>query len=96
MFVSDSNIFTSDHVKLSVISLEGLVWNIDASPDISVDELKIMALCHFINPLECMNMISNWYKLYLVSERRLLDNDNSVLQEGLRDNGDYCLAVRVT
>jgi hypothetical protein len=96
MFVSESNIFTSDHVKLSVISIEGLVWNTDASPDISVDKLKRMALGHFFSPLDCSVRISDWYKLVLVSERRLLDNDNSVLQEGLRDNGDYCLAVTVT
>jgi len=95
MFVSETNIFTSDLVKLSVISIEGSVWNIDASPDISVDKLKTMALCHFISPLECVKVTSN-YKLLLVSERRLLDNDSSVLQEGLRDNGDYCLAVTVT
>jgi hypothetical protein len=95
MFVSDTNIFTSDLVKLSVISVEGSVWNIDASPDISVDKLKTMALCHFISPLECVKVTSN-YKLVLVSERRLLDNDSSVLQEGLRDNGDYSLAVTIT
>jgi len=95
MFVSDTNIFTSDLVTLSVISIEGSVWNIDASPDISVDKLKTMALCHFISPLECVKVTSN-FKLVLVSERRLLDNDSSVLQEGLRENGDYCLAVTVT
>ena len=95
MFVFDTNIFKSDLVKLSVINIEGSVWNIDASPDISVDKLKTMALCHFISPLECVKVTSN-YKLVLVSERRLLDNDNTVLQEGLRDNGDYCLAVTVT
>ena len=95
MFVSETIIFTSDQVNLSVISIEGLVWNIDASPDVSVDKLKTMALCHFISLLERVKVASN-YKLLLVSERRLLDNDSSVLQEGLRENGDYCLAVTVT
>jgi hypothetical protein len=95
MFVSDTGIFRSDLVKLTVISVEGSVWNIDAAPDISVDKLKTMALCHFFSPLECVKVTSN-YKLVLVSEKRPLDNDNSILQEGLRDNGDYCLTVIVT
>lgn len=92
MFVSDTNLFSSDLVKLSVISNEGGVWNIDAATDITVDKLKTMALCHFYNPLECVKVTPN-YKLVLVSDKRPLDNDNSVLQEGLRDNGDYGLAI---
>lgn len=95
MFVSDTSIFSGDLVKLSVISLEGAVWNIDAAPDISVGKLKTMALCHFFSPLESVKVASN-YKLVSVSERRPLDNDNSVFQEGLRDNGDYFLALTVT
>jgi hypothetical protein len=81
--------FSSGLLKLSVISIEGGVWNIDAAPDMTVDKLKTMALCHFYSPLECVKVTSN-YKLVLVSKKRPLDNDNSVLQEGLRDNGDYC------
>ena len=88
MFVSDNNIFGTDLMKLTVISSEGGVWSIDAAPDITIDKLKTMALCHFYNPLECVKVTPN-YKLVLVSERRRLDNDSSVLQEGLRDNGDY-------
>jgi hypothetical protein len=90
MFVSDSSIFSSGLVKLSVISIEGGVWNIDAAADVTVEKLKTMALCHFYSPLERVKVTSN-YKLVLVSGKRPLDNDNSVLQEGLRDNGDYCL-----
>ncbi|XP_069668935.1 ubiquitin-associated domain-containing protein 1 isoform X2 [Periplaneta americana] len=90
MFVSDTNLFSSDLVKLSVISNEGGVWNIDAATDITVDKLKTMALCHFYNPLECVKVTPN-YKLVLVSDKRPLDNDNSVLQEGLRDNDELLL-----
>lgn len=90
MFVSETNIFTRDLVKLNVISVEGSIWSIDAAPDISVDKLKTMALCHFISPLECVKVTSN-YKLVLVSERRPLDDNNSVLQEGLRDNDELLL-----
>jgi hypothetical protein len=81
--------FSSGLLKLTVISIEGGVWNIDAAPDMTVDKLKAMTLCHFYSPLECVKVTSN-YKLVLVSEKRPLDNNNSVLQEGLRDNGDYC------
>lgn len=91
MFVSDSDIFSNSLVKLSVISTEGGVWNVDAAPDITVEKLKIMAFCHFYSPLEYVKVTSN-HKLVLVSEERPLDNNNSVLQEGLRNNGDYCSA----
>ncbi|PSN39238.1 Ubiquitin-associated domain-containing protein 1 [Blattella germanica] len=93
MFVSDTNIFGSELVKLSVISSEGNIWSIDAAPDITVDKLKSMALGHFYNPLECVKVTPN-YKLVLVSEKRPLDNDNSVLQEGLRDNDELLLVER--
>lgn len=88
MIVSDTNVFSSGILKLNVISMEGYVWNIDTAPDMTVDKLKTMALCHFYSPIECMKVTSN-YKLVLVSEKRPLDNDNSIMQEGLRDNGDY-------
>jgi hypothetical protein len=91
MYVSDNDIFSSCQVKLSVISTEGGVWNIDAAPDITVEKLKIMALCHFYSPVEYVKVTSN-HKLVLVSEKRPLDNNNTVLQEGLRNNGDYCPA----
>lgn len=90
MFVSDNDIFSSCLVKLSVISTEGGVWNIDAAPDITVEKLKIMALCHFYSPLDYVRVTSN-YKFVLVSEKRPLDNNNSVLQEGLRNNDELLL-----
>ncbi|PNF36614.1 Ubiquitin-associated domain-containing protein 1 [Cryptotermes secundus] len=90
MFVSDTDIFSNSLVKLSVISAEGGVWNIDAAPDITVEKLKIMALCHFYSPLEYVKVTSN-HKLVLVSEKRPLDNNNSVLQEGLRNNDELLL-----
>jgi hypothetical protein len=87
--MNDTNIFTTCPVKLSVISTEGGVWNVDAAPDITVEKLKTMALCHFHSPLACVQMTSS-YKLVSVSEKRPLDNNNSILQEGLRNSGDYC------
>ncbi|XP_067001882.2 ubiquitin-associated domain-containing protein 1 [Anabrus simplex] len=93
MFVSDSNIFSSENVKLSVISSEGGVWNVDAAPDFTVDKLKTMALCHFYNPVESAKVSAN-YRLVLVSERRSLVNDNSVFQEGLKSNDELLLVER--
>lgn len=89
MIVSDTSMFSSGLLKLRVISIEGGVWNVDAASDMSVDKLKTMALCHFYSPIECVKVTSK-YKFVLVSEKRPLDNDHSVSQEGLRNNGDYC------
>jgi hypothetical protein len=89
MYMNDTNIFNTFPVKLSVISTEGGVWNINAAPDITMERLKTMALCHFHNPLACVQMTSS-YKLVSVLEKRTLDNNNSIFQEGLRSNGDYC------
>ncbi|GLH04767.1 Ubiquitin-associated domain-containing protein 1 [Gryllus bimaculatus] len=94
MFVSDTtSLFESDSVRLSVISIEGNVWNIDAAPDFTVEKIKTMALCHFYNPLETVKVTPN-YKLVLVTGKRLLVNDNSVVQEGLKDNDELLLVEK--
>lgn len=90
--MNDTNTFSTCPVKLSVISTEGGVWNVDVAPDITVEKLKTMALCHFHSPLACVQMTSR-YKLVSVSEKRPLDNNNSILQEGLRNSGNYCPAL---
>ncbi|XP_063234805.1 ubiquitin-associated domain-containing protein 1 [Bacillus rossius redtenbacheri] len=91
MFVSDTNIFSSDVIKLKVISGEGSVWDFDAVPDLTIDKIKTMALCHFYNPLECVKVASK-YKLVSVNEKKCLGNDNTVLQEGL-SSGDELILV---
>lgn len=94
MFVSEtSSIFENGAVKLSVISTEGNVWNIDASPEFTIEKIKTMALCHFYNPLESVKVTPN-YKLVLVSGKRLLTNDNSVVQEGLKDHDEILLVEK--
>jgi hypothetical protein len=89
MLPSDTSIFNNCLVKLNVISTEGGVWNIDAAPDLTVEKLKIMSMCHFYSPLACVQMTSS-YKLVSVSEKRPLDNNNTILQEGLKNSGDLC------
>lgn len=94
MFVSETtSIFESDSVKLCVISIEGNVWNLDAAPDFTVEKIKTMALCHFYNPLETVKVTPN-YKLVLVTGKRLLANDHSVVQEGLKDNDELLLVEK--
>nr|CAD7395828.1 unnamed protein product [Timema poppensis] len=90
MFVSDSNLFTNDLVKLKVVNLEGYVWDVDAPQDFTMDKLKTMALCHFYNPLESVKVTPN-FRLVLVSERRSLGNDNTVFQEGLKSCDELLL-----
>ncbi|CAG2053642.1 unnamed protein product [Timema podura] len=90
MFVSDSNLFTNDLVKLKVVNLEGYVWDVDAAQDFTMDKLKTMALCHFYNPIESVKVTPN-FRLVLVSERRPLGNDNTVFQEGLKSCDELLL-----
>nr|CAD7257312.1 unnamed protein product [Timema shepardi] len=78
MFVSDSNLFTNDFVKLKVVNLEGYVWDVDAAQDFTMDKLKTMALCHFYNPLESVKVTPN-FRLVLVSERRCSENTTEKL-----------------
>lgn len=103
MFVSDSNLF-SDLIKLTVISIEGAVWVVDAAPDFTIEKLKSMALCRFYNPAESIKM-QDKYKLILISEKRTLENENTLNQELLKDNGTriatlssppFCLSIRTT
>ena len=86
MYVSDSTIFPSSGVKVRVTNMEGQDCLLEIKPDQKIDELKIMALNNFINPSESMKS-SLYHKVLLVRTSKILGEERTVTQEGLKNNG---------
>jgi len=91
MFVSDP-LFPATAIKIKIYNCEGGQWLLDVSPDVNIQNIKLMALGHFFNPVEAVQpKISSQYKLVLVSEGRSLSDDNTVIQESLKENDELLL-----
>ncbi|KAK3087712.1 hypothetical protein FSP39_009507 [Pinctada imbricata] len=59
-------------------------------PDQKIDELKIMALGYFVSQAESMKS-SLYHKILLVRTGKVLSEDKSVIQEGLKNNDELLL-----
>ena len=66
--------------------MEGQDCLLEIKPDQKIDELKIMALNNFINPSESMKS-SLYHKVLLVRTSKILGEERTVTQEGLKNNG---------
>ncbi len=86
MFVSESNIFGPSSMKLRISSMEGTDIVVDISPELSVDKLKILAVGQIYDPSESAKL-SLYHKLLHVDSGRILDEEKSVTQEGIQENG---------
>ncbi|XP_075212310.1 kip1 ubiquitination-promoting complex subunit 2 isoform X2 [Lycorma delicatula] len=93
MLVEDTNLFPNEHIKLHIIGTDGSVWTINTPPDISIANLKSMALTHFFNPVESTKLQNN-FKLVAVSTKRVLHPDNSVQDECLTIDEEILLVER--
>lgn len=87
MLVSDSEIFSDDHIKLRIIGIEGDIWAIEATSVLTISNLTAMVLGHFYNPIDSSIIQSN-YTLISVSLKRELNPANTVQSEGLSDYGE--------
>lgn len=89
-----------------VLNSEGRDYSLEVPADMTVEQVKKMAVGHFFNPLEAVggddrssmegfkaSSGGRSYRLVLVREARPLTETNSIQLEQLLDNGDYSLLL---
>uniref|UniRef100_T1IS82 UBA domain-containing protein n=1 Tax=Strigamia maritima TaxID=126957 RepID=T1IS82_STRMM len=87
MFVSDTNIFNTQAIKVNVVNIDGTVCLLDVLPEFNVEKVKVMALGHFLNPIDSIKLATS-YKLLAVSTNKVLINENTLIQENVKENGN--------
>ena len=86
MFVSEASLFSSSTMKIRICSMEGVDIMLDVAPDMTVDKLKVLAVSHLHDPTESAKT-SLYHKLVQVSTSKVLDEERSLTQESVRENG---------
>lgn len=87
MFVNDVHISV---MKVKVINCLGEEWVVSVYPEITVDQLKQMALVHFFHPLSCMK-ISDQYKLVSITKGCRLMDECTIRDENLEEKEELLL-----
>ena len=59
---------------------------LDVAPDMTVDKLKVLAVSHLHDPTESAKT-SLYHKLVQVSTSKVLNEERSLTQESVRENG---------
>ena len=86
MFVSEASLFSSSTMKIRICSMEGVDIMLDVAPDMTVDKLKVLAVSHLHDPTESAKT-SLYHKLVQVSTSKVLNEERSLTQESVRENG---------
>ena len=92
MFVSDTSLFRSTTMKIRICSMEGVDIVLDVTPDMTVDKLKLLAVGHLHDPTESAKT-SLYHKLVQVSTSKLLNEEKTLTQESVQDNGLYSVCT---
>ena len=66
--------------------MEGVDIMLDVAPDMTVDKLKVLAVSHLHDPTESAKT-SLYHKLVQVSTSKVLNEERSLTQESVRENG---------
>ena len=66
--------------------MEGVDIMLDVSPEMTVDKLKVLAVSHLHDPTESAKT-SLYHKLVQVSTSKVLNEDRTLTQECVRENG---------
>ena len=66
--------------------MEGVDILLDVAPDMTVDKLKVLAVSHLHDPTESAKT-SLYHKLVQVSTSKVLNEERSLTQESVRENG---------
>lgn len=108
MFVAEPvQSLLSHNLKLVVLNSEGRDYSLEVPADMTVEQVKKMAVGHFFNPLEAVGGDDRTsadgcktggggrsYRLVLVREARPLTEANSIQLEQLLDNDELLLVER--
>lgn len=87
MFVSDTLVFSPSTMKVRITNMEGVDIIDEFRPDLTVDMVKIRSLSQLFSPMESMK-VSLYHKVLLVRTGKVLNEESTLQQEGLRDNGE--------
>lgn len=86
MFVSESSLFSKPTMKLRITAMDGTEIILEVDPEITVDRLKMDVICHMFGQNECVKT-SLYHRLLLVESGKSLEEEKSLAQAGLKDQG---------
>ena len=87
MFVSDSNIFPSSKMKLRITCPDGTNFIVAVTADSTVDSLKVATLGQMCTDPSGSMKESLYHRMVLVRTCRALEDDKSLEEQGIMDNG---------
>ncbi|XP_014791185.1 ubiquitin-associated domain-containing protein 1 [Octopus bimaculoides] len=93
MFVSDTLVFSPSTMKVRITNMEGVDIIDEFRPDLTVDMVKIRSLSQLFSPMESMK-VSLYHKVLLVRTGKVLNEESTLQQEGLRDNDEIIILKR--
>lgn len=93
MFVSDTNIFPSSVMKIRISCPDGRDFIASFLPDSKVDSLKVAALTHILQDSDSSMKESLYYKVVLVRTCKSLEDDKTLQEQDVQDNGMLEISV---
>ncbi|XP_052788907.1 ubiquitin-associated domain-containing protein 1-like [Mya arenaria] len=94
MFVSDTNIFPSSALKIRISCPDGTDIFASFLPESTVDNLKVAILGNILQDSALSLKESLYYKVVLVRTLRSLEDDKTLLEQGVEDNDEVILLKR--
>ncbi|KAK2153379.1 hypothetical protein LSH36_299g03002 [Paralvinella palmiformis] len=88
MFVSESNIFQPNTVKIKVSSMDGVDVTFEVNLLITVDHLKVQVAAHLYDPVESVKT-SLYHRLLHVRSGKILLEENTLMQYDIQDNDEF-------
>jgi hypothetical protein len=88
MFVNENSVFRHSFIKLKISTLDGDCILAEVAPDVNADSLKIEAVGQLIASSESAK-ISLYYNLLHTRSGRVLNEEHSLRQADVADNGWY-------
>lgn len=93
MVVTDAQLFPPSDMKVRITSWDGRDTIVDLQKEWTVDKVKIVAMEHFLRPGDSMKT-SLYHKLLHVRLSRALNEELTLLQEGVKENDELLLLKR--
>ncbi|KAH3778114.1 ubiquitin-associated domain-containing protein 1-like [Dreissena polymorpha] len=94
MFVSDTNIFPSSGMKIRISCPDGSDLFLSFLPEATVDNLKVAALRNILTDSASSLKESLYYKIILVRTCKSLEDEKTLLEQGVQDNDEVLLLKR--
>lgn len=90
MFVSETNVFNPSSYRIRISTLEGINTIMEVSAETTVDQLKMVAVSEMYDSAEGVKL-SLYYRLLSVNTGRVLNDESTIMQAGIKDNDELLL-----